>query len=417
MEEVKVHLYDLSRGMASSFSAGLLGMQIEGIWHTGVVVFNLEYFYGGGIQAAHPNTVSSRYNMSPNRVVTIGRTNKTQRDLIDFLERDVIKYKYTAEAYDLFNNNCNNFSQDVVQFLTDGAQSIPYYVLSLPEQVLSTPIGRTVIAPMYRNFQQNVMNQGGFIPFNDPSNIQSPQNQPNFDQAMRNLFQKLKKGKLGDEKPVALTKNSLKSNQIFTCTFNCVDKHMNLIEAEKFTSILIVNVKNGKKKIDPEIFNSEEKSLAYEVFREPGSVKSELNFVEEAIGILFSLSDEQTSKILIISRSGNNESIVVAASYLHQVLDSDSVMNTLISLQEKNKIYMSYALCEALGNQTEDEKFLEALKYLHQDSKPPKISRTSYEGEIKQIMDLGLPDVTKATAKQVLEQTNGNVEQAINILL
>lgn len=52
---VELYIYDLTNGMASMMSQLLLGRHIEGIWHTAVVVFGREYFFGGhGIQAIHP---------------------------------------------------------------------------------------------------------------------------------------------------------------------------------------------------------------------------------------------------------------------------------------------------------------------------------------------------------------------------
>lgn len=38
MFQVKVHLYDLSNGLARSLSPMLCGKLIEGVWHTGIVV-------------------------------------------------------------------------------------------------------------------------------------------------------------------------------------------------------------------------------------------------------------------------------------------------------------------------------------------------------------------------------------------
>jgi len=33
--DVKLHIYDLTRGMAQVMSAAFLGKQIDGVWHTG----------------------------------------------------------------------------------------------------------------------------------------------------------------------------------------------------------------------------------------------------------------------------------------------------------------------------------------------------------------------------------------------
>lgn len=38
------------------------------------------------------------------------------------------------ETYDLFNNNCNNFSDKCSQFLT--GETIPDYITGLPKEVL-----------------------------------------------------------------------------------------------------------------------------------------------------------------------------------------------------------------------------------------------------------------------------------------
>jgi hypothetical protein len=51
---VKINLYDLTQGMAKVMSPMLLGKQIEGVWHTGVVVYGIEYYYGGGICTGQP---------------------------------------------------------------------------------------------------------------------------------------------------------------------------------------------------------------------------------------------------------------------------------------------------------------------------------------------------------------------------
>lgn len=47
--KVTLLVYDISNGMAKSLSPMFLGKTIEGVWHTGVVVYGNEYYYGGGI--------------------------------------------------------------------------------------------------------------------------------------------------------------------------------------------------------------------------------------------------------------------------------------------------------------------------------------------------------------------------------
>lgn len=40
--------------MASQFSRQLCGRHIEGVWHTGVVVYGKEYYFGGGVSYDAP---------------------------------------------------------------------------------------------------------------------------------------------------------------------------------------------------------------------------------------------------------------------------------------------------------------------------------------------------------------------------
>ena len=43
------------------------------------------------------------------------------------------------DKYDLFKNNCNNFTDEAVNFLT--GLHIPSFITGLPEEVLNTPMG------------------------------------------------------------------------------------------------------------------------------------------------------------------------------------------------------------------------------------------------------------------------------------
>lgn len=59
---VQLYVYDMTNGVAAVMSQMILGQQIEGIWHTSVVVYGREFFYGGsGIQSCMP--VSFYYSL------------------------------------------------------------------------------------------------------------------------------------------------------------------------------------------------------------------------------------------------------------------------------------------------------------------------------------------------------------------
>ncbi|KAF4667126.1 hypothetical protein FOL47_003728 [Perkinsus chesapeaki] len=106
--KVQAHLYDLSQGMARQMSPMILGKQIDGIWHTGIVVFGLEYYYGGGICVSPPPAVPMPY-----QTIDLGYTHKTRDELNTYLRS--IWNQYTTDTYSLLTNNCNNFADVVVK--------------------------------------------------------------------------------------------------------------------------------------------------------------------------------------------------------------------------------------------------------------------------------------------------------------
>ncbi|BFZ17721.1 hypothetical protein BsWGS_20760 [Bradybaena similaris] len=153
---VKVYIYDISMGMARALSQGLLGRQIDGIWHTGIVVYGQEYFYGGtgGIEACGPGgTLLGQ----PSEIVDLGKTEIPFDVFMDFLH-ELSETTYKAECYHLFHHNCNNFSSELAQFLT--GKDIPSHITSLPQEVLSTPFGA-----MIQPFVDSMHVQGGHSPF------------------------------------------------------------------------------------------------------------------------------------------------------------------------------------------------------------------------------------------------------------
>ncbi|KAK9944833.1 hypothetical protein M0R45_010382 [Rubus argutus] len=136
---------DLSQGLARQMSMAFIGKAIEGIWHTGVLVYGNEYYFGGGIQ--HAPAGSTPYG-TPIHVVELGETH-VPKDVFEAYIQE-ISPQYTAETYSLLTHNCNNFSNEVAQFLV-GA-TIPDYILQLPNEVMSSPMG-ALILPMIQNLE------------------------------------------------------------------------------------------------------------------------------------------------------------------------------------------------------------------------------------------------------------------------
>ena len=139
MYEVKVNIYDLSNGWAQKMSPMLIGKQIGGIWHTGIVVYGKEYFYGGGIQYDDPDKVQELVG-KPIETKTIGYTQIPKELFHEYLGGLNPKYEY--KNYNLFTQNCNHFSNEIAEFLT--SIGIPEYIVDLPKVCQGTAIGSMI---------------------------------------------------------------------------------------------------------------------------------------------------------------------------------------------------------------------------------------------------------------------------------
>ncbi|KAF7291723.1 hypothetical protein HMN09_01264000 [Mycena chlorophos] len=145
MAPVKLYIYDLSNGLARSLSQQLTGRQINGIWHTSIVVFGRETFYGQGISQTAPGR---SHHGQPLQIVDLGETALDEETWEEYLQE--MRSHYTADKYHLLDFNCNSFTNDCAGFLTGG--SIPAFVRDLPTDFLSTPFGaalRPTIDAMY----------------------------------------------------------------------------------------------------------------------------------------------------------------------------------------------------------------------------------------------------------------------------
>ncbi|KAF2703509.1 DUF862-domain-containing protein [Pleomassaria siparia CBS 279.74] len=133
--DVQLYVYDLSKGLARTMSMQFLGRQIDAVYHTSLVFDGIEYLYGQGVQTC---AAGSTHHGKPMEVVPMGRTDLPMEIILEYLES--LKEVYTAEAYDLFTHNCNNFTNDFAMFLV--GNGIPAHITSLPQTVLDTPFGQ-----------------------------------------------------------------------------------------------------------------------------------------------------------------------------------------------------------------------------------------------------------------------------------
>jgi hypothetical protein len=138
---VKVFIYDISRGLAAQLSEPILGKKLEGVWHTGVVVYGKEYFFGSmGIEWCPPGGTMLG---QPDKVAELGDTEIPEELFNQYLIG--LKDTFSPQHYHLLDHNCNNFSAEVALFLT--GKNIPDYITNLPDEVMSTPFG-AMIRPM-----------------------------------------------------------------------------------------------------------------------------------------------------------------------------------------------------------------------------------------------------------------------------
>eukprot|EP00271_Cylindrocystis_brebissonii_P008514 TRINITY_DN22890_c0_g1_i1.p1 TRINITY_DN22890_c0_g1~~TRINITY_DN22890_c0_g1_i1.p1 ORF type:complete len:397 (+),score=61.51 TRINITY_DN22890_c0_g1_i1:775-1965(+) len=151
---VAVHVYDLSQGLARQLSLSLLGKSIEAIYHTGVVIYGNEYSFGAGIEWEPAG--ATRYGQ-PIQVLEFGTTEVSKELFEDFLGN--IQSRYTADTYNLLRHNCNNFSDEVVEFLV--GRGLPQHILHLPMEVMNTPFGQSTLVPLLEQMEMSLRSGPG----------------------------------------------------------------------------------------------------------------------------------------------------------------------------------------------------------------------------------------------------------------
>ncbi|KAJ8683152.1 hypothetical protein QAD02_018944 [Eretmocerus hayati] len=136
---VEVFVYDLTRGMAAAMSQMLVGRHLDGIWHTAVVAYGREYFFGPqGIQSVRPGSTELQ---EPQKIEKVGQTYLPYSVFWEYIN-GLGTSKFAPGTYNLFKHNCNNFSDELCHFLV--GTGIPKYILDLPEEILQTPFGQTL---------------------------------------------------------------------------------------------------------------------------------------------------------------------------------------------------------------------------------------------------------------------------------
>lgn len=91
--EVQLYVYDLSRGAARSLSGALLGVQIDAVYHTSIIMGGIEYVYDGGIKTVEPGKT---HLGQPMQIIDLGATSLPMDVIMEYLES--LKEIYTPEV-------------------------------------------------------------------------------------------------------------------------------------------------------------------------------------------------------------------------------------------------------------------------------------------------------------------------------
>ncbi|XP_023935118.2 uncharacterized protein LOC112043776 [Bicyclus anynana] len=142
---VDLYIYDLSNGMAALLAPSIIGRHVEGVWHTGVVVYEREYFYGGtGVSSCAPGGTQLG---APYKVERLGTTFVPFPVFNEYIQ-GLATTTYTGSAYRLLEHNCNHFSDEVAQFLC-GAR-VPKHIVAQPERDLPPALRLALEAVLYK---------------------------------------------------------------------------------------------------------------------------------------------------------------------------------------------------------------------------------------------------------------------------
>ncbi|KAJ1620982.1 PPPDE putative peptidase domain-containing protein [Pavlovales sp. CCMP2436] len=170
-ERVVLRVYDLTRGMASK----IIGRPVEGIWHSGVVVFGREIFFGSGIQQCSMHAFPAMYGMQPTRSIDLGPT-EVPAEMLEMWLAEMGSSLFRPESYHLLQHNCNHFADEMVQFMTGGR--VPTDITSQADELMRL----LLISPMAAMVLPALTSMGGplgnLIPNVDLSELMTPRGGP-----------------------------------------------------------------------------------------------------------------------------------------------------------------------------------------------------------------------------------------------
>ncbi|RNF13552.1 uncharacterized protein Tco025E_06141 [Trypanosoma conorhini] len=155
---VMLHVYDLSLGLVNRHSQELLGFHVSGLYHSAVVCYGMEFFFGGGISAlgAGRTRFGKKYE-----TLLLGTTTKTLSEFMTWI-RQLEEDKYHASAYHPIECNCHSFTNDAVTFLLGSSTAMPSFLFTTTEQLCKSGLGTGVVELLtcYSPYTNYIMNRG-----------------------------------------------------------------------------------------------------------------------------------------------------------------------------------------------------------------------------------------------------------------
>merc|ERR1712048_829891 len=151
---VELILYDISAGVAKDWSEALLGTHFDAIYHSGLLVFGSEYWYGGKIFKSKPGSEWRNFGdpltesplelqassyVAGLRTLHLGHTLCTSKEWTRYVNRRLCK-QFTQENYDVLKCNCNRFTNEAIRFLT--GEDLPDEIMQLPNRLLNTRVSQ-----------------------------------------------------------------------------------------------------------------------------------------------------------------------------------------------------------------------------------------------------------------------------------
>ena len=80
---VQLYVYDLSNGLARTLSLPLVGIQVDAIYHTSIVMEGVEYVYDGGVKMVEPGRT---HLGRPMQVLDLGETQLPFDVILEYIE-------------------------------------------------------------------------------------------------------------------------------------------------------------------------------------------------------------------------------------------------------------------------------------------------------------------------------------------